>query len=152
MNDSLRQGRVLLAQRFLAHAVRQAIEYDRHRNAGATDHCLTAQNGGVRRDQAEKLRSHVTMIAPVSRRTAVAGLPPSEDHLDAGPRHLGRTATRSVLVAECGPQKDAKKTSEDAKRREFGDTGRDGVTPINIENVTLNRENIGRAGRTSVQD
>ena len=50
-------------------------------------------------------------------------------------RHLGRTLPRS--------QKDAKKTREDAKRREFGDAGRDGATPINIEKVTLNRENVG---------
>jgi hypothetical protein len=35
--ESLRQGWVLLAQRFLAHTVRQAVEYDGHRNAGATD-------------------------------------------------------------------------------------------------------------------
>jgi len=40
-------------------------------------------------------------------------------------------------------RKDAKKTREDAKRREFGDTGRDGATPLNIEKVTLTRENVG---------
>jgi hypothetical protein len=37
VNHSLGQGWVLLAQRFLAHAIRQAIEHDGHRNAGATD-------------------------------------------------------------------------------------------------------------------
>jgi len=83
MNHSSRQGWVLLAQCVLTHAIRQAIEHDRHWNAGATDHRLTVEHGRVRRDQVEKLGCHATMVAP-ERAHCCRRLGPNEDHLDAG--------------------------------------------------------------------
>ena len=52
-------------------------------------------------------------------------------------RHAVRTGRR------VRPYEGREKTREDAKRREFADTGWDGAAPINTEKVTLNRENVG---------